>query len=282
MLCLYGENASLRAQNCHGAFTKFQRWGRGFACRLWKGSNCRWSFVTDQCKSSKPIHFLTLSTFFRPSKTSKSAPSFYQNKLSTSPARLLSDIAMRGRDTMLSSPASLQCDNDESTIKSKEPMDDSGSSCQDELNIPDAVHADFSKHGLAVNREGQVYWQEGETHHPRNWQISRKFYDSFLVILFEFVAWANVQFQTFHLKPYWLSTRTVFSNTGVSYEASITWAKVWLLCIIDCLSKLCCRRTRDIRYSSNTLLYNLVGVRVILRESYSSQSPQVSARSGSR
>ncbi|KAH0030845.1 MFS general substrate transporter, partial [Aureobasidium melanogenum] len=98
---------------------------------------------------------------------------------------------------MLSSPATLQYDNDQSTNTSKEPKDDSDSDCHNEPKFPDAVHAEFSKYGLAITTEGRVHWDEGQTQHPRNWHINRKLYDSFLVILFEFIA-------------------TVFSNTGTA------------------------------------------------------------------
>ncbi|KAG9512721.1 MFS general substrate transporter, partial [Aureobasidium melanogenum] len=98
---------------------------------------------------------------------------------------------------MLSSPAWLQWDNDESSTASDEPKDNNDSNCDGESRIPEAVHADLSKYGLAVTPDGLVDWKEGGTLHPRNWHINRKLYDSFLVILFEFVA-------------------TVFSNTGTA------------------------------------------------------------------
>ncbi|KAH0280677.1 MFS general substrate transporter, partial [Aureobasidium melanogenum] len=98
---------------------------------------------------------------------------------------------------MLSSPAWLQCDNDESSTASDKPKDNNDSTCDDEPRIPEAVHADLSKYGLAATPDGLVDWKEEGTLHPRNWHINRKLYDSFLVILFEFVA-------------------TVFSNTGTS------------------------------------------------------------------
>ncbi|KAG9800884.1 MFS general substrate transporter, partial [Aureobasidium melanogenum] len=92
---------------------------------------------------------------------------------------------------MTSSPSLSQFNNNE------EPKDDSNSSCHNEPKLPEAVHADFSKYGLAVTPEGLVHWREKGNLHPRNWHINRKLYDSFLVIVFEFVA-------------------TVFSNTGTS------------------------------------------------------------------
>lgn len=89
---------------------------------------------------------------------------------------------------MFSSRASLTCDNDNSTHASKEQKDNSDSDCTNGSKYSDAVHADFSKYGLALTKEGLVHWKEGGTHHPRDWKINRKLYDSFLVILFEFIA----------------------------------------------------------------------------------------------
>lgn len=83
---------------------------------------------------------------------------------------------------MTSSPSLSQFNNNE------EPKDDSNSSCHNEPKLPEAVHADFSKYGLAVTPEGLVHWREKGNLHPRNWHINRKLYDSFLVIVFEFVA----------------------------------------------------------------------------------------------
>ena len=89
---------------------------------------------------------------------------------------------------MLNSQVSLGYDNDDSTHASREQKDNSDSSSTDESKYPDAIHADFSKHGLAITKEGLVDWKEGGTQHPRNWNLKRKLYDSFLVILFEFLA----------------------------------------------------------------------------------------------
>ena len=89
---------------------------------------------------------------------------------------------------MFSSPVSLGCDHETSTHASKEHKDNSDSDCTNESNYPDTVHADFARYGLALTKEGLVDWKEGGTHHPRNWYINRKLYDSFLVILFEFIA----------------------------------------------------------------------------------------------
>jgi hypothetical protein len=94
----------------------------------------------------------------------------------------------RSRDSSLSSPASLQHKDENLSLGSNESRDDSESSSQDELDIPDFVLDNFSKHGLAVTQQGLVYWKKGESQHPRDWNINRKLYDSFLVILFEFVA----------------------------------------------------------------------------------------------
>jgi hypothetical protein len=89
---------------------------------------------------------------------------------------------------MFDGQASLAYDNDNSTHASKEQKDNSDSDCTNESRNPDAAHADFAKYGLALTKEGLVHWKEGGTHHPRNWNINRKLYDSFLVILFEFIA----------------------------------------------------------------------------------------------
>jgi len=89
---------------------------------------------------------------------------------------------------MLNSQVSLGYDNDDSTHASREQKDNSDSSSTDESKYSDAVHADFSKYGLAITKEGLVHWKEGGTQHPRNWTSNRKLYDSFLVILFEFLA----------------------------------------------------------------------------------------------
>lgn len=84
---------------------------------------------------------------------------------------------------MLSSEETLSCDNENSTHASRKQKDNDDLSC-----INDAVHADFSKYGLALTKEGLVHWKEGGTQHPRNWNTNRKLYDSFLVVLFEFLA----------------------------------------------------------------------------------------------
>lgn len=84
---------------------------------------------------------------------------------------------------MLSSQETLRCDNDNSTHALRNQKDNNDPSYAD-----DAVHAKFSKHGLALTKDGLVHWKEGGKQHPRNWKIHRKLYDSFLVILFEFLA----------------------------------------------------------------------------------------------
>jgi len=89
---------------------------------------------------------------------------------------------------MLNSQVSLGHDNDDSTHASREQKDNSDSSSTDESKYPDTIHAGFSKYGLAITKEGLVFWKEGGTQHPRNWAFNRKLYDSFLVILFEFLA----------------------------------------------------------------------------------------------
>lgn len=89
---------------------------------------------------------------------------------------------------MLNSQVSLGYDNDHSTNLSREHKDNSDSSSTDESKYPDTTHADFSKYGLAITKEGLVHWKEGGTQHPRNWKSNRKLYDSLLVILFEFLA----------------------------------------------------------------------------------------------
>jgi hypothetical protein len=89
---------------------------------------------------------------------------------------------------MFSSRASLGYDDEDSKHASTKQKDDSDSSGIDESTDTEAVHADFARYGLALTKEGLVDWKEGGTHHPRKWNINRKLYDSFLVILFEFIA----------------------------------------------------------------------------------------------
>lgn len=80
-------------------------------------------------------------------------------------------------------------EDDKSTVVSARLRDDANSSDLDEQSIPDFVLADFSEYDLAVTQQGLVYWKDDRgTQHPRGWHIHRKLYDSFLVILFEFVA----------------------------------------------------------------------------------------------
>lgn len=186
MLCLYWENASFRAQSPYGLCTRIYVVVSLIGCDDGATVDDRQGRI----KASHPSQYVSKAQYISFILYNNPVPTllFYQNKLPTSPARFLSDIAIQGRSTMLSSPASLQCDNDESTTTSKEPKDDSSSSCQTEPKFPEAVHADLAKYGLAVTPEGRVHYKEGGTLHPRDWHINRKLYDSFLVILFEFVA----------------------------------------------------------------------------------------------
>lgn len=57
----------------------------------------------------------------------------------------------------------------------------------DSKHVPARVVRKLYRYGLLVDARGKVVWHQHSHHHPRNWSLSRKCYDTALICFLEFL-----------------------------------------------------------------------------------------------
>ena len=58
--------------------------------------------------------------------------------------------------------------------------------CADPLD--DEFLSHLNEHGLALNENGFVRWENGNPKHPRNWSVKAKTYNTVIILLLEFIT----------------------------------------------------------------------------------------------
>lgn len=65
----------------------------------------------------------------------------------------------------------------------------SSSDCASEkINISGEIGQYLEGSGLNVDSTGLVTWQQDSPAHPRNWKLSKKIFDSAVIIIFGFIT----------------------------------------------------------------------------------------------